>query len=67
MKKKTIGERIIDVLKENPLFTRAELAHAVGTTEQRASEYISNLKRAGLLTEQKILIPQNREAKIEVK
>lgn len=67
MKNKTITDKIIETLKENPLYTRADIAQAIGTTEQRVSEYISNLKRAGYISEQKILIPQNREAKIEIK
>lgn len=64
---KTLSVKIVEVLKENPLLTRAEIGQLLGVEEQRIKEYVSRLKKSGALSEKKILIPQNRDIEINVK
>lgn len=63
----TLDERIFTAIKENPTATREDVARIVGIDLQRARERVAVLKRKGLLSEIKVLIPINKEAKVEVK
>lgn len=65
--KPTLSTMIVDLLKENPLLTRAEIGQRLGVEEQRIKEYVSRLKKSGALSEKKILIPQNRDIEINVR
>ena len=64
---KTLSVKIVEVLKENPMMTRAEIGQRLGVKEQRINEYVARLKKSGALSERKILIPQNRDIEINVK
>lgn len=63
----TLDERIFTAIKENPTATREDVAMIVGIDLQRARERVAVLKRKGLLSEIKVLVPVNKEAKVEVK
>lgn len=63
----TLDERVYNAIKENPTATREEVAQIVGITLQRARERIAVLKKKGMLSEVKVLIPLNREIEIKVK
>lgn len=63
----TLDERIFTAIKENPTATREDVARIVGIDLQRARERVAVLKRKGLLSEIKVLVPVNKEAKVEVK
>lgn len=63
----TLDERIFTAIKENPTATREDVARIVGIDLQRARERVAVLKRKGLLSEIKVLVPINKEAKVEVK
>ena len=63
----TLDERVYSAIKENPTATREEVAQIVGITLQRARERIAVLKKKGMLSEVKVLVPLNREIEIKVK
>ena len=63
----TLDERVYNAIKENPTATREEVAQIVGITLQRARERIAVLKKKGMLSEVKILVPLNRRVDIKVK
>ena len=63
----TLDERIFTAIKENPTATREDVAMIVGIDLQRARERVAVLKKKGVLSEVKVLVPINKEAKIEVK
>ena len=63
----TLDERVYNAIKENPTATREEIAQIVGITLQRARERVAMLKKKGMLSEVKVLVPLNREIDIEVK
>ena len=63
----TLDERIFTAIKENPTATREDVARIVGIDLQRARERVAVLERKGLLSEIKVLVPVNKEAKVEVK
>lgn len=63
----TLDERIFTAIKENPTATREDVARIVGIDLQRARERVAVLKRKGLLSEIKVLVPVNKEAKVEVR
>lgn len=63
----TLDERVYNAIKENPTATREEVAQIVGITLQRARERIAVLKKKGMLSEVKVLVPLNREVEIKVK
>ena len=63
----TLDERVYNAIKENPTATREEVAQIVGITLQRARERIAMLKKKGMLSEVKVLVPLNREIEIKVK
>lgn len=63
----TLDERVYNAIKENPTATREEIAQIVGITLQRARERVAMLKKKGMLTEVKVLVPLNREIEIKVK
>ena len=63
----TLDERIYDVIKEYPTATREDVAQIVGITLQRARERIAVLKKKGMLSEVKILVPLNRRVDIKVR
>ena len=63
----TLDERVYNAIKENPTATREEIAQIVGITLQRARERIAVLKKKGMLSEVKVLVPLNREIEIKVK
>lgn len=63
----TLDERVYNAIKENPTATREEIAQIVGITLQRARERIAVLKKKGMLSEVKVLVPLNREIDIKVK
>ena len=63
----TLDERVYNAIKENPTATREEVAQIVGITLQRARERIAMLKKKGMLSEVKVLVPLNREIDIRVK
>ena len=63
----TLDERVYNAIKENPTATREEVAQIVGITLQRARERIAVLKKKGMLSEVKVLVPLNREIEIKVK
>ena len=63
----TLDERVYNAIKENPTATREEIAQIVGITLQRARERVAMLKKKGMLTEVKVLVPLNREIDIKVK
>lgn len=63
----TLDERVYNAIKENPTATREEVAQIVGITLQRARERIAVLKKKGMLSEVKVLVPLNREIDIKVK
>ena len=63
----TLDERIYDAIKEYPTATREDVAQIVGITLQRARERIAVLKKKGMLSEVKILVPLNRRVDIKVK
>lgn len=63
----TLDERVYNAIKENPTATREEVAQIVGITLQRARERIAVLKKKGMLSEVKVLVPLNREIEIRVK
>ena len=63
----TLDERVYNAIKENPTATREEIAQIVGITLQRARERVAMLKKKGMLSEVKVLVPLNREIKIKVK
>ena len=63
----TLDERIFTAIKENPTATREDVARIVGIDLQRARERVAVLKRKGLLSEIKVLVPVNKEARVEVK
>ena len=66
-KSPTLDERVYNAIKENPTATREEVAQIVGITLQRARERIAMLKKKGMLSEVKVLVPLNREIDIRVK
>ena len=66
-KSPTLDERVYNAIKENPTATREEVAQIVGITLQRARERIAMLKKKGMLSEVKVLVPLNREIEIKVK
>ena len=66
-KSPTLDERIYNAIKENPTATREEIAQIVGITLQRARERVAMLKKKGMLSEVKVLVPLNREIDIKVK
>lgn len=66
-KSPTLDERVYNAIKENPTATREEVAQIVGITLQRARERIAVLKKKGMLSEVKVLVPLNREVEIKVK
>ena len=66
-KSPTLDERVYNAIKENPTATREEVAQIVGITLQRARERIAVLKKKGMLSEVKVLVPLNREIDIKVK
>ena len=63
----TLDERVYNAIKENPTANREEVAQIVGITLQRARERIAVLKKKGMLSEVKVLVPLNREIEIKVK
>ena len=63
----TLDEKVYNAIKENPTATREEVAQIVGITLQRARERIAVLKKKGMLSEVKVLVPLNREIDIKVK
>ena len=63
----TLDERVYNAIKENPTATREEVAQIVGITLQRARERIAVLKKKGMLSEVKVLVPLNKEIEIKVK
>lgn len=63
----TLDERIYDVIKEYPTATREDVAQIVGITLQRARERIAVLKKKGMLSEVKVLVPLNRKVDIKVR
>ena len=63
----TLDERVYNAIKENPTATREEVAQIVGITLQRARERIAVLKKKGMLSEVKVLVPLNREIDIKIK
>lgn len=63
----TLDERVYNAIKENPTATREEVAQIVGITLQRARERVAVLKKKGMLSEVKVLVPLNREIDIKVK
>ena len=63
----TLDEKVYNAIKENPTATREEVAQIVGITLQRARERIAVLKKKGMLSEVKVLVPLNREVDIKVK
>lgn len=63
----TLDEKVYNAIKENPTATREEVAQIVGITLQRARERIAVLKKKGMLSEVKVLVPLNREIEIKVK
>ena len=63
----TLDERVYNAIKENPTATREEVAQIVGITLQRARERIAVLKKKGMLSEVKILVPLNRRVDTKVK
>ena len=63
----TLDERIYDAIKEYPTATREDVAQIVGTTLQRARERIAVLKKKGMLSEVKVLVPLNRKVDIKVR
>ena len=63
----TLDEKVYNAIKENPTATREEVAQIVGITLQRARERIAVLKKKGMLSEVKVLVPLNREVDILVK
>ena len=63
----TLDERVYNAIKENPTATREERAQIVGITLQRARERVAMLKKKGMLSEVKVLVPLNREIEIKVK
>ena len=63
----TLDERVYNAIKENPTATREEIAQIVGITLQRARERVAMLKKKGMLSEVKVLVPLNREIEIKVK
>ena len=63
----TLDERIYDAIKEYPTATREDVAQIVGITLQRARERIAVLKKKGMLSEVKVLVPLNREVDIKVR
>lgn len=63
----TLDERVYNAIKENPTATREEIAQIVGITLQRARERVAMLKKKGMLSEVKVLVPLNREIDIKVK
>ena len=63
----TLDERVYNAIKENPTATREEVAQILGITLQRARERIAVLKKKGMLSEVKVLVPLNREIDIKVK
>ena len=63
----TLDERIYDAIKEYPTATREDVAQIVGITLQSARERIAVLKKKGMLSEVKVLVPLNREIDIKVK
>lgn len=63
----TLDEKVYSAIKENPTATREEIAQIVGITLQRARERVAMLKKKGMLTEVKVLVPLNREIDIKVK
>ena len=63
----TLDERVYNAIKENPTATREEVAQIVGITLQRARERIAVLKKKGMLSEVKVLVPLNKEIDIKVK
>jgi len=63
----TLDERVYNAVKENPTATREEIAQIVGITLQRARERVAMLKKKGMLSEVKVLVPLNREIDIKVK
>ena len=63
----TLDERIYDAIKEYPTATREDVAQIVGITLQRARERIAVLKKKGMLSEVKVLVPLNRRVDIKVK
>lgn len=66
-KSPTLDERVYSAIKENPTATREEVAQIVGITLQRARERIAVLKKKGMLSEVKVLVPLNKEIDIKVK
>ena len=63
----TLDERVYNAIKENPTATREEVAQIVGITLQRARERVAVLKKKGMLSEVKVLVPLNRKVDIKVK
>ena len=63
----TLDEKVYNAIKENPTATREEVAQIVGITLQRARERIAVLKKKGMLSEVKVLVPLNREIDIKIK
>lgn len=63
----TLDERIYDAIKEYPTATREDVAQIVGITLQRARERIAVLKKKGMLSEVKVLVPLNRKVDIKVR
>lgn len=63
----TLDERVYDVIKEYPTATREDVAQIVGITLQRARERIAVLKKKGMLSEVKVLVPLNRKVDIKVR
>lgn len=63
----TLDERVYSAIKENPTATREEVAQIVGITLQRARERVAVLKKKGMLSEVKVLVPLNRKVDIKVK
>ena len=63
----TLDEKVYNAIKENPTATREEVAQIVGITLQRARERIAMLKKKGMLSEVKVLVPLNREIDIKVR
>ena len=63
----TLDERIFTAIKENPTATREDVAMIVGIDLQRVRERVAVLKKKGVLSEVKVLVPINKEAKIEIK
>lgn len=63
----TLDERIYDTIKEYPTATREDVAQIVGITLQRARERIAVLKKKGMLSEVKVLVPLNRKVDIKVR